>query len=198
MKTSALQRELTTEWALLRPVLASSVPYSLAVIGTVWALLVVGVPLEFGWPFGVLAFGLAVIGLADFKAQLLPLGLVALVGLGGAWLNYHAGVPVWQIAAGGGVAWFGALVLGGISSTWAGRPALGAGDVWLAGAVGLLLGLSGLAPWLLAVAGLGLGQIIWLLWRGGHNQPMPFAPILVFGAWLALLYADAYYQLVLP
>ncbi|MFN7163019.1 MAG: prepilin peptidase [Pseudomonadota bacterium] len=193
-----IRQELCEEQRLISLALRTTLPFSFAAIGQVWALWVLNIPLQFGWPFGLLAFALGVIAVADAKQKLLPLSTVAAVGLIGVALNLHATTPWWQIAAGGGLAWLGTLLVGVLGSHFAGRAALGAGDVWLAGALGLVLGLYGLAPWLLAVAVVGGAQVFWLLAHKARGQAIPFAPALLFGAWLALLYGDVYYRILLP
>lgn len=194
----SILQELREEQRLISLALSTTIPLSLAAIGQVWALWALNIPLQFGWPFGLLALALGIIAVADAKQKLLPLSAVAAVGLVGLALNLHAATPWWQIAAGGVVAWVGTLLVGVVGSHFAGRTALGAGDVWLAGALGLVLGLYGLAPWLLAVAVVGGLQVVWLLARNQRGQAIPFAPALIFGAWLALLYGDVYYRVLLP
>ena len=193
-----IRQELNEEQRLISLALVTTIPLSLAAIGQVWALWALELPLRFGWPFGLLALALGVIAVADAKQKLLPLSAVAAVGLIGVALNLHAATPWWQIAAGGLVAWVGTLLVGVLGSHFAGRTALGAGDVWLAGALGLVLGLYGLAPWLMGVALVGGVQVLWLLANKARGQAIPFAPALILGAWLALLYGDVYYRVLLP
>lgn len=189
--------ELQEERRLIMLGVCSTVPISLAAIGLVWALWAMALPLHYGWPFGVLVYLLGLIAYTDAREKLLPLSIVAAVAVLGLALNLHAGLVWWQIALGGVLAWGGALLVGILGTLWAGRPALGAGDVWLAGALGLVLGTYGLAPWLVGVAVVGGVQALWLIISKNKKGALPFAPALILGAWLALMHGNLYYMLLL-
>jgi leader peptidase (prepilin peptidase)/N-methyltransferase len=72
------------------------------------------------------------------------------------------------------------------------RGRMGWGDVKLAGLIGLLTGVPGVAValWLGIVAGGAAGFLLLGLRRRGRKDPIPFAPFLAAGAVAALLWGD--------
>jgi len=167
---------------------------ALLALSVAWAL-----PLGWAWlawiPAGALLLALALI---DADCRRLPDPLtVALAACGALGLGLTAsglaapgatsGLPPWREAllgalAGGGTLW---------AFAWIGwwlfrREAMGAGDVKLMAAAGLLLGWPrALLAIFLAALGGALGGLL-LRRRRGHE--LPFGPWLALGSWVAFLW----------
>ena len=190
---------LRDEWALIRLGLTSPLTIWLVAAATVWLLCV---PQTMPWAQTVLllvfAAGLTLMTVTDLAKKeipLLPIALLAVVGL----LFNPGGGPWWFAYAGAATAWVGMLLMGVLAQRMAGRPALGAADVWLAGALGAWLGPLGLAPWLILVALLGILLLLVSRYvfapskRRKKDPTMPFGPVLALAAWVALLHGHLYY-----
>jgi leader peptidase (prepilin peptidase)/N-methyltransferase len=184
------------EWRLCALALANPATWVWWLAGGLWAWAFAAGNLVIFWPLMGLAGLLALVAMADVATRLLPLLPVLLVAVGGLWLNPLMPQGLWpwlgMALAGGGM-----LALGLLSSKLAGKPALGGGDIWLAGALGAWLGPIGLIPWLSAIAVLGL-LVVACRRCWGLQGPMPFAPMLIMAAWLALLHGHFYYAAILP
>ena len=120
----------------------------------------------------------------DFRLYIIPDELTALLivlGVGvtilnGAYLNHF-------IAAGIGLAFFGIVVL------LTKGQGMGMGDVKLAGAIGLLLGMPNtiFAFTLAFVTGALFGVGLIIMKKKGLKDAVPFGPFLVLGVFLALI-----------
>jgi prepilin signal peptidase PulO-like enzyme (type II secretory pathway) len=110
--------------------------------------------------------------------MLLPAGVVALVG------SLVPGAPGPIAALLGGIAGFGAFVV----IFLVGRGSMGAGDVKLAGVIGLMTGMP--AVWAALAVGIVLGGVAAIVLivsrRGGRSTFMAYGPYLALGAILIL------------
>jgi len=139
------------------------------------------------WPLGyTLLFGslLIVAAITDLEERRVPNAIIAATSM----LSVIAvlllpAVKLLPMLIGGGVGFLLFLLIAAI------RPgAMGAGDVKLAGAIGLISGFPGaLVSLCLGIIAGGLGALILLLTRRvKRSDPIPYAPFLVMGALLAL------------
>ncbi len=117
------------------------------------------------------------------------IGVISLViGFYGT-LNYAGWNAVWGLLAGGG----GLLTLWGFFLFLQGREAIGLGDIKLMAAVGIITGPGRVL--IAYVLGAILGILIWIAMRikkgHGTDQPFPFGPALISGAWVSWLYGEA-------
>ena len=204
-------------WLLLRGSCAGCkwpIPLRYPLVEVLSALLALSiawrVPLGWAWliwlPVAILLIALSFI---DLDTQRLPnplvlaLGSAGLLGLVLTYSGYcgpESALPLPSNAllgmlAGGGslwaFAWIGWFLLK--------RESLGAGDVKLMSALGLLLGWQ---HTLLAIFLAALGGALWgLSLRRGRHAELPFGPWLALGSWIAFLWGqpliDAYLALVL-
>jgi prepilin signal peptidase PulO-like enzyme (type II secretory pathway) len=167
-----------------------------------WGLLLLWAGLVMGWAvaptlsLGLLGGLLLALALVDVQTRLLPNTMILLIlaaGLADSLLLGH--VPWWD-AAGGLLAY--PLLLGGASllaGWWAGKPALGGGDLKLLLALGPWLGLTGLPMFMLLLAAGGLALVLARRWLGGTSQ-LPFAPAIAMAAWATVLHSEAYWQCI--
>ncbi len=86
----------------------------------------------------------------------------------------------------GATAGFGLFL--GLALAWPGG--MGMGDVKLAGAIGLMLGIAGLwvALWMAILAGGLAGLVLLIRHHGRRGQTLAYAPYLVLGAWHVLYF----------
>ena len=175
--------------------------YPLVELGTALVALSVAAVIPLGWawlawiPAGSLLVALALI---DLDCQRLPDPLTLAVGACGVLglalqaadltqAGPGSGLPEWRealwgLVAGGGTlwgfAWIGWLLFR--------RESMGAGDIKLMAALGLLLGWPRvlLAIFLAALGGAAGG----LLLRRSRFQELPFGPWLALGAWVSFLW----------
>jgi prepilin signal peptidase PulO-like enzyme (type II secretory pathway) len=113
---------------------------------------------------------------------------VALMGLGQALAGGPGLAPTVGSALLGGTVGLGLFALIGLLQ----RGGMGAGDVKLAGVIGILVGFPQVLPALLLGILAGGGAALWLLAvrRSGRRSTMPYAPYLVMGAWTVLLHGS--------
>ncbi|MBC8254711.1 MAG: prepilin peptidase [Ardenticatenia bacterium] len=140
------------------------------------------------WPLGyALIFGslLIVAAITDLEERRVPDAVVAAMAVLSAIAVLHLPtVNLLPTLVGGGVGFLLFLLIAAI------RPgAMGAGDVKLAGAIGLISGFPGaLVSLCLGIVAGGLGALILLLTRRvKRSDPIPYAPFLVVGTLLALI-----------
>jgi len=193
-------------WMLLRGRCAGcgwSIPWRYPLVEALCAVLALSVawrlPLSLAWlvwlPVVPLLVALAFIDLDTQRLPntlTLPLALLGLAGGGLSWLGggeWTGQLPsplesLLGLLAGGGslwaFAWLGWLLFK--------RESLGAGDVKLMAALGLLLGWKGS---LLAIFLAALGGAAWgIAQRRGRHAELPFGPWLALGSWIAFLWSD--------
>ncbi len=145
------------------------------------------------WLLGLFSFFL-VIALCDMESMEIPLILLqmsALWTLGAlVFLDWNAGMPLWGSwdahlfpgLIGALVAWsFFASLTFFSKETW-----MGWGDVWLAGIIGLAVGIGGILLALTLSFGIGALFAGVLLYRkqAGMGSQVPFGPFLVLGTCL--------------
>ncbi len=148
------------------------------------------------WPVTACFFLHAVIDWED-RLVYTPLVSVAILACGAIGAHMHG---LWATLMGllVGVGGMGLLYgLGVLFVRWRGlgdEPGLGFGDVWLGGLVGVVLGWPGVMAGLILgtmLAGVyALGVVLYhALWhrRWVGEQPIPYGPFLLLGAWLLLL-----------
>ena len=94
-----------------------------------------------------------------------------------------------------------------LAGWWAGKPALGGGDLKLLVALGPWLGLTGLPMFMLLLAAGGLTLVLARRWlaQGAENSTqrptqlstqLPFAPAIAMAAWATVLHSEAYWQCI--
>ena len=97
---------------------------------------------------------------------------------------------VWGLLVGGG----GLLCLWGLFLFLQGREAIGLGDVKLMAALGIITGPGKIL--IAYIIGAVLGIFIWVVLRflkkQGTDQPFPFGPALISGAWVAWLHGEQF------
>ena len=125
------------------------------------------------------------IGIVDLEAFRIPNELVWGVAAWGGAQVVWLGRPSWQAGL------LGVLIAGGIFSllAWAGRGALGMGDVKFAAAEGALLGFPLILPGLLlgiVFGGVVAGMLL-LTRRAGRKDVFAYGPYLALGGWLIYL-----------
>lgn len=179
--------------------LQSPTPYALTCAGAILAYAV--------WPqqlamaaLTLLAFFLALQALIDTRHTMLPHSLnaiIAILGLicGPALLH----LPLWQSIAAPFIAFFSLWAMAWLAQKLTQKPALGGGDLWLVAAIAPWLGIFGLVPFLAFTAVLGLGYIALRQVKAKKmKSSFAFGPILATAGWLAILYGDLYWHLILP
>lgn len=170
-------------------------------------------PLDWGWiPWLLVACLLTALSLIDLDTMRLPnplviaLAAVGLAAVAAASLlagtgQSMSGVPDWPQAllgalTGGGILLFFAL----LGRLWLKRDSMGAGDIKLMTALGLLLGWEKM---LLCIFLASLLATIYIGLRGGKARGLefPFGPWLALATWISFLAGDwiiaAYLRLVL-
>lgn len=137
---------------------------------------------------------LLVISLNDFRTMEVRPEYAIFAGLVGGLAQGLSGQVSWSMIG------LGILIGGGsifiLAYGWkliTGRLGMGEGDIWIAGAIGALVGYPLIVPALfLAVA---VGAVVGLLWAArvgkGLAIEMPFGPFLALGALLALIWGQA-------
>ncbi len=141
----------------------------------------------------IAAWLLLVVSVIDIKTQMVSLEYViaaALVGSGSAVLS---GVLSWQSALLGAAT--GAFVLGFVIAAWwlaTKQQGMGDGDVWIAAAVGAIVGYPHI--WVALVMAVVSGAVIGVAYiaaqRKSMNLAIPFGPFLFSGLLVALLWGD--------
>jgi leader peptidase (prepilin peptidase)/N-methyltransferase len=161
-----------------------------------WAYTVAGWPAA-GWLTFVAAL-LVDLAEEDYKTGLLPNQLtmsLLLVGLafapwatGMGWTNSLLGALV-----GGGLA----LAVIAASAKMTGKAGWGVGDLKLLAALGAWVGWYGVLPVVLFSSVLAVAWIYGYRWYMGKRlKQIPFGPFLALGGWLALLYQQAFWQVI--
>ncbi len=169
-------------------------------VGTQYSLDIGGVSLEQILSIAALLFTVSVlvaIVVSDLRTMEIPL-LLLWLSVGGALLTtviipllFHFEIGTlwgswWQqhLLSGVLAASFFALLVFGSRETWMGR-----GDIWLAGAIGLLVGIKNLLFTLTLsfLVGALVGLLLLFLRRKQLKSQIPFAPFLVLGYFLVIL-----------
>lgn len=154
------------------------------------------------WALLALLLALAVIDLRHFLLPDALVGALAVVGAGRSLLLSQPGFEQSLLGGATGLLTLGALAMLPWSRLRARAPtaqgpgpmapsgAMGFGDVKLAGAMGIALGLPGLlvALFLSFVAGGGVGAVLVLSGRAGLKSHIPFGPFLAGAAAVVLLF----------
>lgn len=133
------------------------------------------------------AFFLLIITGTDLRTQMLRVEytvIVALVALGG---NLLSGFLTWQSMLTGALAAAGLIAF--FAYGWklaTGTMGMGEGDIWLAAALGVLVGWPNVVA--LFVVAVGAGAVVGLpvLLRKGKGITLPFGPFLILGALVSL------------
>lgn len=186
---------LKYEFKLVQQALASPYTYALSLAGLGLSRQVFAGGAAVTVTVALLAVLLAVQTVVDLKTRQLPHfinGMIAILGLALAALN-HQNIAM-ALASGVGL---GALflIMGLVTSHYVGKPALGGGDIYLAGALGTCIGFTGIPPFLLGVAVLGMAVVAVRHVRS-HTPEFPFGPILALSGWLTLLYQGIYWKCI--
>jgi prepilin signal peptidase PulO-like enzyme (type II secretory pathway) len=130
-------------------------------------------------------FALMLVAVTDWRSFLIPdAPLIVLAVIGVAWATIEQEGSQDKFAA--GMLLPGGLLLAGKATSWAmGKKSLGFGDVKLAGALGLLLGLMNgfLAIWIASV----LGLLYRLSGYRGDEARIPFGALIAISAGVILL-----------
>ncbi len=118
-------------------------------------------------------------------------------GIAGALGNILSGYLTWQEAGLGLLVGAGSILI--LSYGWkllTGKQGMGDGDVWIAGAVGLLVGYPLIIPALFAAVTVGavVGVVLATRIKKGLGIEMPFGPYLALGALIALIWGHAILQ----
>ncbi|MGB9887038.1 MAG: prepilin peptidase [Moorellales bacterium] len=143
----------------------------------------------------VLASGLLVAAAIDLRHYRIPNQLVVFLTVAAPLLNlWTRELPWWQVLAGAAV---GAGILGALAVL--SRGGMGEGDVKLAAATGLYLGPAGqvLAIFLAAAAGAMVGGVLIASGRKKRRDPIPFAPFLGAGSFIAYVWGADLWRLYL-
>jgi prepilin signal peptidase PulO-like enzyme (type II secretory pathway) len=171
-----------------------------------WGVLLLWAGFVTGWAvaptlsLGLLGGLLLALALVDVQTRLLPNTMVLLILAAGLADSLLLGHLPWWDAAGGLLAY--PLLLGGASllaGWWAGKPALGGGDLKLLAALGPWLGLTGLPLFMLLLAVGGLTLVLarrWFAHSSENPTQLPFAPALAMAAWATVLHSEAYWQCI--
>jgi leader peptidase (prepilin peptidase)/N-methyltransferase len=160
-------------------------------LGALWAWL------SAGFVGGaILAAGLLLLSVVDFKTLTLPNALVLPLlacGLALAPLNdqTYLGSVMGAVIGGGS---FFALAWG--VEKFLGKQGLGMGDVKLLAALGAWVGPLGLLPVVLFSSWAALGYALYLRWNGKKGVRIPFGPFLATGGWLAYIYTPRFISLL--
>ncbi len=117
-------------------------------------------------------------------------GLLMLCGGFFASFRIEGWNALWGLLVGGG----GLLCLWGLFLFLQGREAIGLGDVKLMAALGIITGPGRIL--IAYVIGAILGIFIWVILRfakkQGTDQPFPFGPALISGAWVAWMHGEQF------
>lgn len=129
-----------------------------------------------------------VLNRVTYPSVALALAFSALRTLPGDPFGLAGAVPGLLACAAGGLAGFVVIFI----PAWLTKGGIGVGDVKLGALMGLMLGLPAvIAGLFLGFAAGGLGAIVLLATRTrGRRDAVPYAPFLVVGAWLALLWGN--------
>lgn len=171
-----------------------------------WGVVLLWAGFTQGWAvaptlsLGLLGGLLLALALVDVQTRLLPNTMILLILAAGLADSLLLGHLPWWDAAGGLLAY--PLLLGGASllaGWWAGKPALGGGDLKLLLALGPWLGLTGLPLFMLLLAVGGLALVLarrWLTQGAENPTQLPFAPAIAMAAWATVLHSEAYWQCI--
>ncbi|NBX86072.1 MAG: prepilin peptidase [Proteobacteria bacterium] len=186
----------------LKTELQTPAPYALTCAGAIMAYSV--------WPqqpvvapLTLLAFLLGLQALVDARRTMLPHTLnAAIATLGFIIALTMLGLPLWQVALAPFAAFGGLWAMAWLAEKLTQKPALGGGDLWLVSALAPWLGLSGLLPFLAFTALIGLAVVASRMLQKTppkkRKTTFAFGPTLAAAGWLALLYGDLYWHLILP
>lgn len=144
------------------------------------------------WASCALGWTLLALAAIDWRHQLLPDPLTALLIVAGLAVAYTLGGGALAHHAIGAAAGFAALALIRMAySALRGREGLGLGDAKLAAAAGAWVSWTGLASVVLIAALAALAVALVGALRGAELRPdsrLPFGPYLALGTWLVWLY----------
>ena len=168
-----------TRWQRRTPLLGMAVAATFVVMGQVWGDDVA--TLALGWCYAVFLWTVLVIDLEHrrvLNVMVAPAAAVALL------VSLLPGDPGFEAAVLGGLAGFGAFLLLALL----GRGKMGAGDVKLAGVIGLMVGYPAVAAALFLGILLGGGATLVLILtrKVGRKDTIAYAPYLSLGALVTL------------
>lgn len=189
---------MPSELPAIRAALATPPFYLLAALSLLWAGGHTGINPPAAWALGLLGVQLSLLAIADLRTGILPHTLNALLAITGLLLtSWVMPTTLLNTLSGGILAFTGLLLAAMAAQKLSGQPALGGGDLWLAAALGLWVGASGLPMLLLGTAGAGaLSIIIRKTLSTKPTRTFPFGPALAAGGWLAMLYQPAYWHFI--
>lgn len=159
-----------------------------------WALLFLFFGLSINFLVGIILFwSLLIIFLIDLDHQIIPDSmnvLIAVLGLGTAWFRFGGAMGLLQSFLGLVFGFLAFLVVGFLGEKLFKKEALGGGDVKLLGALGTIIGISGVLETIFVSAFLGVivGGLM-LLFKKIDNEErvMPYGPFIALAAFNAYL-----------
>lgn len=148
---------------------------------------------EPSWPdmvfFLLFFYGLLTISIIDLQYLIVPNAILLIMLLGGILLNVFADILPWATVLGGCFGGFAGMFLLRFWGSWfAGRDALGMGDVKLVAICGFFLGWQ--MVWLGLFFAASIALIVILIFQKNRKSKIPFAPFIGLGCFLAYLTDD--------
>ncbi len=145
------------------------------------------------WPdkvfFLLFFYGLLTIAVIDLQSLIVPNAILLIMLLGGVLLNALAGVLLWTTSFGGFFSGLAGMLLLRFWGDWfAGREALGMGDVKLVAVCGFFL--SWQMVWLGLFFAASIALIVALIFPKNRKSKIPFAPFIGIGCFIAYLVDD--------
>ncbi len=133
------------------------------------------------------SFFLLIVTGTDVRTQMLRVEYTLIVGLVAFVGNLLSGFLSWQsmltgLLVGGGV--IAVIAYGWKLAT--GNLGMGEGDIWLAGALGVLVGWPNVVALFVVAVGAGALVGVPMLLKKGQGKTLPFGPFLILGALISL------------
>jgi prepilin signal peptidase PulO-like enzyme (type II secretory pathway) len=143
--------------------------------------------------FGVSLFFFLIISGIDIRTQMISLEYVFVGGVAGGFAQILTGTSLYAIALAAATSGLFLLIVRFLWKVLMHQEGMGEGDLWLAGALGLLVGFPASLSMLIVsiFAGAIIGVCVLIVAKKGFETALPFGPFLFFGALVALLWGES-------